>query len=324
MWNDVRTYQTVSFESEEKNLLLTAISYFNKKNYNLNMKILITGATGFLGTKLYSMYKADKCYEVIGTYAHKAGNSFIKMDVTDRGQTLEIIKDLHPDIVIHTVALSDPDFCEKHKDEAKKVNIEGTANVVTACKEVGARLDHISTIYVFNGEEEWYSEDMTPKPGNWYGETKLKAEEIVQTLPRYGIYRSDKIFGFNGFDKENGYMSKIIKGVPFVVNSDLLAHPIFADDYVRAIQRMQELEEKGILHVGGRERMTKFELTKGLAKILGKESIVQGIQNKNQQAKRPEMSINTDKAKSLGITFAPIKQAFKIIDEQITQSKFED
>lgn len=162
---------------------------------------------------------------------------------------------------------------------------------------------------------------MKPHPGNWYGKTKLKAEEIVQTLPRYGIYRSDKILGFNDFDSENGYMSKILKGIPFAVNSDLLAHPIFADDYGRAIQQMQKLDEVGILHVAGPERMTKFELTKNLARILGNESIVQGVQNKNQQAKRPEMSINTQKAQSLGITFTPIQGAYRIIEEQVRQSQ---
>ncbi|MGH7203516.1 MAG: SDR family oxidoreductase [Candidatus Levyibacteriota bacterium] len=284
-------------------------------------KILITGASGFLGAKLYTIFGSDPTVIVGGTYSSKERSGLLEMDVTNREQTMKIITGFHPDIVIHTVALSDTDYCEEHKSEAERINYEGTVNIVAACQEIGARLDYISTIYVFNGEEEAYNEDMNPTPGNWYGKTKLKAEEVVQTLPRHGIYRSDKIFGFNGFDQENGYLSKIIKGEPFAVNADLLAHPIFADDYGHAIQRMQELDEVGILHVAGPERITKFELMKSLAKIIGKESVVQGIRNKNQAAKRPEMSINTEKAKSLGITFTSLKEAYRIIGEQITRSK---
>lgn len=284
-------------------------------------KILITGASGLFGAKLYSAFSANPDVIIAGTYNSKKQKGLLHMDVTNRKQTMDVITKFHPDIVIHTVALKNPDFCEVNTIAAEKINYEGTVNVVAACKKVGARLDHISTIYVFDGEAKGIREEMKQNAKIWYGITKTKAEEVVQTLPRYGIYRSDKIFGFNGFDKENGYLSDILKGVPFSVNNDVLAHPVFAEDYIKAIQKMQELDATGIVHVAGPERMSKFELARRLAKVVGKESVVLGVGNKDQAAQRPDIDINTDKAKSLGITFTPIEEACKIIAEQIQQRK---
>lgn len=284
-------------------------------------KILITGATGLLGAKLYSKLSDNPNFKVFGTYNTRKQKNLLEMDVTNREQTMNVIKKLRPDIVIHTVAIKNPDQCEKNKLAAENVNYEGTVNVVAACKEVGARLDHISTIYVFDGSEKYYTEDIKPITKMWYGITKTKAEEVVQTLPRYSIYRSDKIFGWNGLNKENGYLSDILKGVPFAVNNEVLAHPVFAEDFVKAILKMQELDFTGIVHLAGPERMSKFELANRLAKIVGNESVVLGVNNKDQAAGRPDININTEKAKNLGIEFTPIEKACKIISEQIEQSE---
>jgi dTDP-4-dehydrorhamnose reductase len=81
-------------------------------------------------------------------------------------------------------------------------------------------IDYVSTVYVFDGKKGQYREKDTPNPINWYGKTKLRAEQEVETLPEYGIYRFDKLYGYNGEGKPNDAFTKIETGKAFEVNSD--------------------------------------------------------------------------------------------------------
>jgi dTDP-4-dehydrorhamnose reductase len=276
-------------------------------------KILITGASGFLGTKLSEMY-APKT-EILGTYFGHSREGLVSLDVTNSSQTHDLITRFRPDIVIHTVALSDPDVCEQRKEGAERINYLGTKNIVEACRKTGARLDYISTVYVFDGEKGHYTEEDTPHPINWYGETKLRAEQEVMTLPSWGIYRFDKLYGYNGLGKPNDLLSKIMADKPFEVNNDQIRQPLLVDDIGRALQRMQELGMNSILHLAGPDKISKFELTLRLARLLGKESLVVPIPEKQQIARRPkDASIETNKAESLGITFTSLERAIPMIE----------
>lgn len=285
-------------------------------------KVLITGASGFLGTKLYDLYasKAD----VVGTYLGHNREGLVFLDVTNASQTHDFITNLRPDIVINTVAFSDPDICEQKKEDAERINYLGTKNVVEACRDIGARLDYISTVYVFDGEKGHYLEEDTPHPINWYGETKLRAEREVMTLPRWGIYRFDKLYGYNGPDKPNDLLSKIMAGKPFEVNSDQVRQPLFVDDVGRAIQLVQKQGLNGVLHLAGPDNISKYELTLRLAKLLGKESLVVPIPEKQQIARRPkDASIVTTKAESLGITFTSLEKAIPLIEGALQNKNIE-
>lgn len=285
-------------------------------------KILITGASGFLGTKLFDMYTPKA--EVLGTYFGHPRERFVSLDVTNSSQTHDLITRFRPDVVIHTVALSDPDVCEQRKDDAERINHLGTKNIVDACREIGARLDYISTIYVFDGEKGHYTEEDTPHPINWYGETKLKAEKEVMILPRWGIYRFDKLYGYNGLGKPNDLLSKIMADKPFEVNNDQIRQPLLVDDIGRALQRMQELDINGILHLASQDKISKFELTLRLARLLGKESLVVPVPEKQQIARRPkDASIETNKAESLGITFTSLVKAIPMIEGVLQQEDTE-
>lgn len=276
-------------------------------------KVLITGASGFLGTKLFEMYTPKA--EVLGTCFGHPREGLMSLDVTNSVQTHSLITRFRPDVVIHTVALSDPDVCEERKEDAERINHLGTKNIVEACRETGARLDYISTVYVFDGEKGHYTEEDSPHPINWYGETKLKAEQEVVTLPSWGIYRFDKLYGYNGVGLPNDLLSKITAGKPFEVNNDQIRQPLLVDDVGRALQRMQELDMNGILHLAGPDNISKYELTLRLARLLGKESLVIPIPERQQIARRPkDASIVTTKAESLGITFTSLEKAIPMIE----------
>ncbi|HEV2339660.1 MAG TPA: SDR family oxidoreductase [Patescibacteria group bacterium] len=285
-------------------------------------KVFITGASGFLGTKLFAMYANTA--EVSGTYHKHPKEGLIPFDVTDAEQTREVITRFHPDNIIHTVALADVDICEERREDAEIINYLGTKNVVDAACAIGARVDYISTVYVFNGEKGQYTEEDEPNPMNWYGETKLRAEREVATLPHYGIYRFDKLYGYNGEGKPNDAFSKVLAGKLFQVNSNSIRQPLFIDDVDRGIQFIQERNLNGIFHMAGPEKMSKYDLTIQLAKLIGKESLVIPILEKEQVARRPkDASIVTTKAESLGIRFTPLQEAIDIIETSLRKKGIE-
>jgi len=215
-----------------------------------------------------------------------------------------------PTTVIHTVALSDPDTCERKKDAAEQTNHIGTKNIVSACRKIGARLDYISTVYVFDGIQGGYTEDDKPNPINWYGETKRRAEDEVATLPQFGIFRFDKLYGYNGIGKPNDDISKILNGQPFEVNSDQIRQPLFVDDVATALQLIQGNSANGVFHLAGPDKLTKYELTKKLAKLFGKEEFVIPIPEKAQLARRPkDATLCSTKIEEMGMVFTPLATA---------------
>src|SRR3972149_626381 len=105
------------------------------------MRVLVLGARGMLGSEVVRRFKRD--FEVI-PYDRQ------EIDITETSLTLKEIKSLSPDVVINTAAYTDVDGCEKNKEHALKVNGFGVRNISEACEEIGAKIIHISTDYIFD------------------------------------------------------------------------------------------------------------------------------------------------------------------------------
>lgn len=142
-------------------------------------RILLTGGTGRLGTEL-RRHLPDM---------HAPPRS--ECDVTDPASLQRAFGRTAPTLVVHAAAYTDVSAGERDRTECWRVNVEGTRNVVTACRAHGASLVHISTDYVFWGESGGYAEDDVPGPvRNYYALTKLVAEECVRTLPEHLVIRT--------------------------------------------------------------------------------------------------------------------------------------
>lgn len=283
-------------------------------------KIAVIGGSGFLGSKLLKIL--SETYTVVGTYQNKEQQGLHKLDIADKKDVDEFISQEKPDFVIHTAAMSDPDDCEVDKELAENINHVGTRNIVDACRTYGSKLVYISTVYVFDGKKGNYRESDQCNPINFYGETKLRAEQETLTLADSVILRFDILYGFNSMDKNNGFFSKIIKGSGVEVNNDQKRQPLLVDDVGYAIKAILDGNYSGIYHLAGSENITKYELGLALEKIVRSESELIPIPEKQQVARRPkDVSLDTSKARNIGVEFHSISDGVELVRQQYEGSR---
>ncbi|TAL52943.1 MAG: SDR family oxidoreductase [Nanoarchaeota archaeon] len=251
-------------------------------------KVLVIGASGQVG--MASMKVFSKDFKVVGTYYKNKKNNLVRLDITDKNETSKLIEKEKPDIVLLLSGNISIDFCEDNPEEAKKINVEGTRNVVDSI--IGAKLVFLSTEYVFDGKNGPYSETDNPHPINVYGKTKLDAEKIVQKSKNHLIVRSTLIFSL-GYDEKN-LLHIIVKslkqGKKIEVVDDQLTCPISADNLAEALADLIRKDSKGIYNVAGPQRMSRFEFAIRAAKALEMDySLIKPVKTSEfrKKAKRP-------------------------------------
>ena len=145
------------------------------------MNILIIGANGFTGRRILNDLVAREIYNITACSLRNDiqsgdGYQFIRTDIRNASEVRALFKEVCPDVVINTSALSVPDFCETHHNEARATNITAVEHLARACEQYGSRFIHLSTDFVFDGRtDRLYTEEDEPNPVNYYGITKLEA-----------------------------------------------------------------------------------------------------------------------------------------------------
>lgn len=138
-------------------------------------KLLVTGASGFLGSRIVEFYK--KKYEIYAP-THK------EMDITDETSVNHVFSQYRPDVVIHCAAISDVGLCEKEREKAWNINVNGSINIAKASKQIHAKCILCSSDQVYFGSsvKEAHKEEEVLQPFNLYAQGKLKAEEECQKV----------------------------------------------------------------------------------------------------------------------------------------------
>ena len=176
-------------------------------------KILITGSKGTLGRYLTTSL-ADSLHTLIPTDRRT-------LNITKKDRVREYISQTKPDVVIHLAALTNVDECERHTKKALRVNTDSTRNIADACKEANALLIFLSTSAIFSGDKKGYKETDPPAPANFYGKTKLMAEEyITRILKKHIIIRAGWMIG--GGKKEKDAEEQSLEG-PDIFHEDASA-----------------------------------------------------------------------------------------------------
>lgn len=206
------------------------------------MKILITGSNGMLGHDLIEVLK-DK-HELLLTTSKT-------LDITDGDSVMDFIVKSNPDIVINSAAYTDVDGCESNPDLAYNVNGEGVKNLALACREVDCPLVHISTDYVFNGQNDrpWVEDDEIG-PISIYGKSKLEGEEhIKEILEKYFIVRTAWLYGVNGRNFPRTMLELAQNHSEITVVYDEVGTPTYTPDLAKGISELIETDYYGTYHL---------------------------------------------------------------------------
>jgi dTDP-4-dehydrorhamnose reductase len=206
------------------------------------MKILITGSNGMLGHDLIEVLKDN--HELLLTTSKT-------LDITDADSVMDFIVKSNPDIVINSAAYTDVDGCESNPDLAYNVNGEGVKNLALACREVDCPLVHISTDYVFNGQNDrpWVEDDEIG-PISIYGKSKLKGEEhIKEILEKYFIVRTAWLYGVNGRNFPRTMLELAQNHSEITVVYDEVGTPTYTPDLAKGISKLIETDYYGTYHL---------------------------------------------------------------------------
>jgi len=284
------------------------------------MKILITGANGFLGYYLVEQLLA-KNFSVIATgkgecrlpFTHNINFQWLSMDFTDPFSIHDVFENIKPDGIIHAGAMSKPDECEVDQMKAYVVNVEGTVQLLINAEEVKGFFIFLSTDFVFDGERGMYNEEDAPRPVNYYGRTKLEAEEAVKEYQYdWAIVRTVLVYGKNHSGHNNILKivkDKLEKGEEYNVVDDQLRTPTYVEDLAKGIVSIIEKKATGIFHLSGNDILTPYQMAIRTADYLQLDSsLLKRVTaaSFSQPAKRPlKTGFIIDKArKELG--FEPI------------------
>jgi len=290
------------------------------------LKLLITGASGLYGSKL-AQIALSKNYEVYSSTNQELSvyGNFVKLDISGKAQVDEAFQTIKPDVVVHAATLTDVDKCELNKELAWKVNVEGTKNIVEAAKATGSFLIYISTDYVFGGETGRYKETDAPNPINYYGVTKLKAEEIVKTQKEYFIARPSVMYGSTPAAGKVNFALWIIenlrKGEHVKIVTDQWNTPTLNTNLAEMTLEVIARKLTGIYHLCGATRISRFKFAEQIADVfrLDKSLIDKVLSSQfTLSAKRPmDSSLDTSKAQQT-MQHKPLE-----MDMALKQLKFE-
>lgn len=292
------------------------------------MKLLITGAGGLYGSKLAQL-ALNRGIEVYSSdiQSQSVFGNFVKLDISGKAQVDEAFNTIKPDIVVHAATLTDVDKCELNKALAWKVNVEGTKNIAEASQKTGAFLIYISTDYVFSGDKGYYVESDSPDPVNYYGLTKVVAEEIVQTLPEtdFFIARPSVIYGSTPAAGKVNFALWLIetlrRGERVKIVTDQWNTPTLNTNLAEMTLEVIERRLTGIYHLCGASRVSRFEFAEKIADAFGLDKCLIDKVLSSQftwPAKRPtDSSLDTSKAQRY-LRCKPLR-----LDEALEQLKLE-
>ncbi|QLJ53444.1 MAG: dTDP-4-dehydrorhamnose reductase [Candidatus Fermentimicrarchaeum limneticum] len=281
------------------------------------MKVLVVGGSGLLGSRVVKMFSTK--FETYATYtANKPPRNkceLIEIDIRKAESVRKIMEEVRPAVVVHTAALTDVDYCEGHKREARMLNVAGTKNLIDGCGRVGASMIYISTDYVFDGKRGDYLEEDSVNPISYYGKTKLEGEKLLaESRIDCCIGRVSVVYGWNGPWQRLNFVTWVIKslkeGSSIRVVDDQYNTPTLADNAAEAVYRMVEKNAGGIYHITGAECVNRYEFAMEIAKVFGLDSskIARGkTAELNQLAKRPFNSCLSTKKAERELGYRPLK-----------------
>jgi len=255
------------------------------------LKILITGAKGQMGRALKKQFKDKAGYDLVLT-------DLDEMDITDKRDVARVLEAKKPDVVINCAAHTKVDLCEDDKVNATMINVTGAENLAKASAAIGAKIIHLSTDYIFDGEGNApYLEDSQTNPQSVYGHTKLKSEQVVlANNPKSFIIRTAWLYG-EGNNFVNTMLRLADHNEEIKVVNDQTGSPTSAKEVAKVIELLIETDEYGIYNATCEGECTWYEFAVRIFELSGRDVAVKPCTTMQYvtRAKRPKYSVLENK-----------------------------
>ncbi len=303
----------------------------------MRKKILITGSNGLLGQKLAGLILKENDYDLVAT---ARGENRIKdiypelnyseMDITNQEEVEKVFQSENPDYVIHTAAMTQVDDCETNKEQCDLLNVKSVEIISKACERTGCHLVHLSTDFIFDGKDGPYKEDDMANPISYYGESKLRSENIVKNSKiKWTIVRTVLVYGIvHKMSRSNIILwvkKSLEEGKSINVVNDQWRTPTLAEDLANGCYLICKHNAEGIYNISGPNLLTPYDMAIltadyfNLNKNLIKE--VDGTVFKQAAKRPPKTGFILDKAiKDLNYKPHSFSEGIEIVARQTENS----
>ena len=240
------------------------------------MKIVVTGGKGQLASEIKRIYSTGTA-EIGKCPVEGANIEFIdidELDITDIKAVREYFNNKDTDIIINCAAYTNVEAAERDFDLAFKINALGPRNLAIVSEEIGAKLIHVSTDYVFSGDDnKLLREYDIPSPKSVYGYTKYLGEKYIEDFSnKYFIVRTAWLYGYS---TSNNFVYKMIKiakeNDTRKVVSDQIGTPTNANDLAYHLLKLCNTEEYGIYHCTGKGQCSWYDFAKKIVELSGEK-----------------------------------------------------
>lgn len=267
-------------------------------------RILVTGASGLLGLNL--ALEAAENHEVYGTVKDHPIDppsfSVLRTDLLAPGAIERLLERTQPDWVINCAALALVDICEKRPALAAKMNTEFPGNLASHVARGGARLLHLSTDAVFDGQKGEYTEENLPNPLSVYGRTKLAGERAVAQANPHALIARVNLFGWSLSGKRSlaeFFYYNLLAGRPVMGFTDVYFCPLLVNDLAQVFIRMLAAGLSGLYHVFSPTCTSKHDFGLAIANRFGfDEGLIEPVEVERsglQVARSPRLTMRIDR-----------------------------
>lgn len=282
-------------------------------------RLLVTGASGFLGFNICRMQREH--WQIFGVvHSHDInlkGVTILRADLAQWEEALRVFAVAKPQAVIHAAAASDPHFCQLNPRISALANVEASANIARLCAKYAAACVFTSSDLVFDGLKAPYAEDAPVSPVSLYGEQKAKAEEVMLDLyPRTVVCRMPLMFGEPGPAAKSflqPMMTAMREHRTLQLFVDEFRTPVCAESAVQGLILALTLQKGGRLHLGGRERISRYGFGVLLMSYLRRFDAVlvpsRQTDVKLAAPRPPDVSLDSSKAFALGYRPSSLRDA---------------
>lgn len=240
------------------------------------MRVTVTGANGLVGSRLCRLLVVEG--HVVTAVARGERRTvgdfeYLSCDLADHESTARALSVARPEVVVHTASMTEVDACERAPDAAWAANVVAAAHVARQARASGAHLIHVSTDYVFDGQDGPYDEQARPNPSGVYARTKWLGEEAVRLLAgSWAIARTAVVYGYPPSQRPNfgsWLLGTLREGKAVRLFVDQFVSPSLALNVAEQLGELAARRLAGIWNVAGAEVVNRMEFGEALAEVFG-------------------------------------------------------